>query len=467
MRILYWYLTAYAKKHGLVFILSVVGAVILFSFLLPTAINSLEKRKRQYIGIVGDYSLTNLPDSIKQQLSAGLTKTEPDGTVSPHLAERWAVEQAGTTYRFLLKDNLYWQDGKPITPSEIHYRLNDVESISTPNDLVFKLPAAYAPFPIVVSEPIFRPSTQKRLFFFDQPTLIGIGNYSISNYKKIGSRLSELTVEGESERIIYRFYLTEEDAVLAFKRGEVDYLPNLARIHDIMDWSTTETTYNLQKNRYLAVFFNIRHPNFQKNVRQALSYAMDKPTGELRATGPLSPNSWAYLEGGKGYEKDLNRASERLLDGIPPTPLKLELTTTSLFEAEADQIKKEWESFSQKAYQDCRESKAIEDKEQCENVKITVSIRVTSLPDTSNFQLLLIGQEAPRDPDQYHLWHSEQSSNFTGYKNTRIDNLLEKGRQSYDQKERTEIYQEFQQFFLEDAPAIFIRYLESYDVKRR
>jgi ABC-type transport system substrate-binding protein len=43
---------------------------------------------------------------------------------------------------------------------------------------------------------------------------------------------------------------------------------------------------------------------------------------------------------------------------------------------------------------------------------------------------------------------------------------LEKGRQTLDKKERTDIYQEFQQFFLEDTPAIFLRYLYSYDIKR-
>jgi peptide/nickel transport system substrate-binding protein len=467
MRKLYWYLTAYAKKHGLIFLVSVLGAVVLFSLILPTAFANLEKRQRYYIGIVGDYSLTDLPKPVKQQLSAGLTKVEADGSMIPLLAERWAIEQEGTTYRFLLKDDLYWQDGKRITPSDIHYRLQDVESISTPNDLVFKLPAAYAPFPMVVSEPIFRPDTKKRIFFLDQPTLIGIGSFSITDYKKKGSRLTEMKVDGGNERYIYRFYLTEEDAVLAFKRGEVDHLPNLSRRHDIMDWHTTETTRTLNTNRYLAVFFNIRHPYFQKNVRQALAYAMEKPKGEERATGPINPKSWAYLEGAKSYEKDLDRASERMLDSLPYAPLKLELTTTALFEKEAEKIKSEWESFSQRAYADCQQAKHIEDKSQCENVKISVSIRVTSLPDTSNFQMLLIGQESPSDPDQYHLWHSEQSTNFTGYKNTRIDNLLEKGRQTYDQKERLEIYQEFQQFFLEDAPAIFVRYLESYEVKRK
>ena len=77
-----------------------------------------------------------------------------------------------------------------------------------------------------------------------------------------------------------------------------------------------------------------------------------------------------------------------------------------------------------------------------------------------------MGQEIPVDPDQYFLWHSDQSTNFTNYQNTRIDSLLEKGRQTIDQNKRKEVYQEFQQFMLEDPPAIFLRHLFSFDVKR-
>ena len=78
-----------------------------------------------------------------------------------------------------------------------------------------------------------------------------------------------------------------------------------------------------------------------------------------------------------------------------------------------------------------------------------------------------MGQESPPDPDQYFLWHSEQPTNFTRYKNTRIDSLLEKGRKTLDQQERTTIYQEFQQFLLEDPPAIFLRHLQSFELQRK
>jgi len=97
---------------------------------------------------------------------------------------------------------------------------------------------------------------------------------------------------------------------------------------------------------------------------------------------------------------------------------------------------------------------------------INLRIKISNFPDTNNFQLLLMGQSIPTDPDQYFMWHSTQATNFTRYKNTRIDSLLERGRQTIDTEERKSIYQEFQQFLLEDPPAVFLRYLERFSIAR-
>ena len=232
------------------------------------------------------------------------------------------------------------------------------------------------------------------------------------------------------------------------------------------DWETVEVTSTLQTDRYLAVFFNNNSPKLSKNIRQGLSYGLEKPQDKTRARGPIDSASWAYLEGGKSYDKDLDRALERLVDGLPPEPLELELTTTTNYQQEAESIKQQWEELGEKAVPYCTENKD-EGKDLCENLRIKVNILIRNFPDTSNFELLLLGQDSPPDPDQYFLWHSEQPTNFTHYKNTRIDSLLEKGRKTLDQSERLAVYQEFQQFLLEDPPAIFLRNLESYEVRRK
>ncbi len=133
----------------------------------------------------------------------------------------------------------------------------------------------------------------------------------------------------------------------------------------------------------------------------------------------------------------------------------------------ANDLKQQWETFGQQAAEACTTSDVVENKNLCPNAAITIHIKVSNFPDTSNFELLLLGQKIPVDPDQYFLWHSNQPTNFTRYQNTRIDSLLESGRQTLEQKERVVIYQEFQQFLLEDPPALFLKYLTSYDISRK
>lgn len=469
MRKLYWYLSSYIRKHGLIVLLTIILAMVIFSFAVPLIARFVENKDRLYIGVVGYYSLDTLPTEITQLMSSGITRIEPDGSVIPDIAERWTTEDDGKTYRFVLKKNLQWQDGKPLVPEDIDYRFNDVETISTPNDIVFKLPEPFVPFPSVVSRPILRSEESQYLFFFKRRTLIGLAAYKMESYEEKGNRLLELIIANNQERRIYRFYLTEEDAVLAYKRGEVDDVADLSAVPNVNTWSTTETLTTLNNDRYLAVFFNLENPIFQKNIRQALSYAVTKPTDDTRANGPINPQSWAYLPGGKTYDYDVDRGVERMMAEIDQlgAPIQFELTTTPTFESDGSRIKQEWETLGQKAVEKCQSDSNFKDKAICENLRISVNLRITSFPDTTNFQALLIGQEIPPDPDQYYLWHSGQPTNFTHYRNTRIDSLLEKGRVTLDRTERLAIYQEFQQFFLEDAPAVFLRQLPSYEIKRK
>ncbi len=466
MRKFYWYFTGFMSKHGWKIVLSVIGGIIVFSVLVPLAMSTFKWTSKRYVGIIGSYTTTTLPDEIQRQLSAGLTTIAEDGSAVGALADRWTIEQENKTYRFQLKKNLLWQDGTLITPEEVNYVFPETPVITTPNDVIFRLPAAFSPFPTLVEKPIFKSGTRKKWFFWNEPTVIGVGEYRLSGYKLNGTRLKELTTENDKERVIYRFYKTEQDAVNAFKQGEIDELPDLVKEFDVMSWNNVTTTPRTDYWKYIACFFNVRDPLMSKNVRQALSYALTKTEGEMRATGPISPLSWAYLPGGKTYGKDWERGKERLLEEAPGTTMALTLTTTSEYQERAEAIKREWEAFGAYVSAACQKDSAIKDKTICERVQIAVTIRVQAVPDTSNYQLLLIGYGIDPDPDQYAMWHSDQPTNITGYKNTRIDSLLEKAGQTTNQAERKQLYQEFQQFLLEDPPAIFLEYFKRYEVKR-
>lgn len=468
MRKYYWYLSAYFRKLGGVVLASVIAAVIIFSLFIPRVLNYLEQKERIYIGVVGSYTLDTLPKPVTELISAGLTNIEPDGTVSPSVAERWIIEDDGKTYRFVVKKNLVWQDGKPLTTDDLNYNFKDVSVITTPNEIVFKLPEPFVPFPSAVAQPLLRFVEQRHTFFKTRRMPIGLSNFRVVDYKEDNGKLREVMVDSLDQRRIFRFYLTEELAVNAFKHGEVDILTDLSSRYDVFDWKTVDVAESIRKDRYTAVFFDNANPQFEKNIRQALAYALPRSENDPnRALGPISPDSWVYLDSAKEYNFDQERALERLFSALPPEPLNFELVTTVNLQEQAEAIKQAWESFGDLAQERCQTASAVDDKSRCANADIQVSIRVSNFPDTSSFQAMLVGQQIPPDPDQYSLWHSEQTTNFSHYKNTRIDALLERGRTTAEAEERRAIYQEFQQFFLEDAPAIFLDFATSYQVSRK
>ena len=241
----------------------------------------------------------------------------------------------------------------------------------------------------------------------------------------------------------------------------------MSQDYGLSEWHNVAVSSKLDQTRSLALFFKTSDPRFDKNVRQAFAYALTKPTDTSRAIGPISPLSWAYFPGGKRYDRDWDRATERLLSAIPGQALNIVLTTTPQFISQAEGIEKELESFGEFAFEQCQTAEAVKDKALCENTRISITLKITIVPDVTSFDMLLTGQATPPDPDQYALWHSSnQTTNITNYKNTRIDKLLEDGRTKQSKNERIEVYQEFQQFFLEDVPALFISHLPVYTIER-
>jgi peptide/nickel transport system substrate-binding protein len=79
---------------------------------------------------------------------------------------------------------------------------------------------------------------------------------------------------------------------------------------------------------------------------------------------------------------------------------------------------------------------------------------------TRNYDVLLYGEIVGSDPDQYPFWHSTQVNfpglNLAGYVNRNADGLLQKARESGDEKEKSDLYKKFQEILLGELPAIFL-----------
>ncbi|HSW48350.1 MAG TPA: ABC transporter substrate-binding protein [Candidatus Saccharimonadales bacterium] len=438
-RLIFWLIKAYIKKSKKILIFSfLAGLLVFFAILFGSRYLKTLFSLHRYpvIGIVGTYEKNNLPLFIKSKLSRGLTRVEADGSVKLDLAQSYKITDHGKTYTFKLDPNAVFADGKTLESSDLNYNFSDVK-IETPNKnaIVFRLKDTYAPFLSTVSQPVFKSG------------LIGIGDYFIKNIQLNGNFVQSLTLSRNNNRfetIKLIFYPTETALKDAFMLGEVTEAEGLrsakfkslafqkfpkVTVLKTTDYSHLVTLFYATDDKILS----------DKKMRLALSYALPNEIefGE-KAYLPYSSNSIYFNSDITERSKDIDHA--KLL--LPNNNVKLTITTLRKYNQAAKVVADSWTKIG---------------------VKTDIKV-VDEIPD--RFQVFLSDFNVPKDSDQYSLWHSNQVSNITKYKNVRIDKLLEDGRKTTDINERKKIYLDFQKFLIEDMPATFLYFPYEYDISR-
>lgn len=429
-------ISAFLRRFKALIILSIVFGAAAF-FVIRFVVPSFLAQTSVSIGLTGRYNAGNLPDFIQEMIGDGLTKIDDAGQVEPNLAVSWETPDKGKTWIFKLKKGVSWQDGKPVNATSISYQFSDVQSTNLDeNTLVFKLQNPYSAFPTVVSKPVFKKG------------LLGTGEWKVKKLSLFGSYVDRITLENTNgERLVYKFYPTEERTKLAFELGEINQIKGILNAEPFNSWPKVKITKNIERGEYVGIFLNTTDKTLsEKNLRQALSYAInkDKLPGK-RAVSPISESSWAYNPQVKPYSYDPDKARD-MISNLPKDQtdnLSINLTTSPVLLKEAEKVTKDWEAVGVKT-----------------NIQVT-----PGLP--SDYQAFLIIFDMPVDPDQYSIWHSTQSgSSIVKYQNPRIDKLLEDGRTQINLEERRKIYLDFQRFLVEDSPAIFLYYPETFTIGR-
>jgi len=435
IRLISWVTKGFFSKHGKIIIFSFLIGIGGFFAIFKLAPYLPQPKPHKKIAYIGQFSnREELPQEILKLISAGLTVLREDGSAVPGLAKDWKISDDGKTYTFFINEKARWNDNTDLKAEQLDYQFEEVETeIINDKTIRFKLKEPFSPFPVIVSRPVFKEN------------FIGIGSYKLKQFKKTANTLNKLVLSNPEKNLIYKFYPTQETAYTAFKLGEVDVLEGLLENKFSKQWKEKlEIEKSISKDQYLGLFFNNENDFLgDKKVRQALAYAIkDKPTGDSRATGPISPNSWAYNPDVKLYLYDAEKAKNLL--GEDEIGQELIIATTEPFLKKAEQIKKSWQETL--------------------GVKTHIEI-INSLND--NFQIFLGIQEIPADPDQYVLWHSTRQENITNFQNVKVDKLLEDGRKLVDREKRKQKYFDFQKTITEETPVVFLEHPAVYKISRR
>jgi len=442
-----WLLKAYLKKWRRTILIS-FGLGLLVFFLLKFVVNYfiplMPFTQEQTVGMVGAYSVDNLPALILSKVSQGLVYADSDDLPKADLAKSWEIKNDGKTYVFHLKDNVFFSDGTKLTSDQVTYDFADVTSQRLDKyTIIFNLKSSYSPFLLTVARPIFKNG------------FVGVGDYKVQSINLNGSFVQSISLvanRGQGTEITYQFYPTEEALKTAFVLGDVNEIIGVRSLNfngkSLVDFKHANIAKSTNYSQLVTIFYNTADKDLSdKRLREALAYAMpDAFASGQRNYGPFPPNSWVNESGLTTYSQDFEHAKLLLGESVnssQSSSLTLELKALPEYSQLANQIKDLWAKIGIKT-----------------NVKI-----IDTFP--SDFQVFLGEFNVSKDPDQYALWHSSQPNNITHYVNLRIDKLLEDGRQTVDTSARQKIYADFQKYLLDDPPATFLYFPYEYDITRK
>ncbi len=428
----------------------------------------------------------------------GLVKYDKDMNIVGDLAESWDVSPNGLIITFHLRKGVKWHDGHPFTSADVLYTYQVTVDPKTPtayagdflkvkkaeaiDDYTFRVTydKPFAPALISWSSAILPRHLLEGKDITKSPLArhpIGTGPYKFKEWVT-GQKIALVSnpdyfegrpyLDGRVTRII-------PDSATMFLELRAQ---NLGMMGLTPLQYTRQTENNLFKShfnkyRYLSfaytyLGYNLKNPLFaDKRIRQAISYAINKDeiiNGVLLnlgkpAQGPYKPGTWAYNDKVKIYNYDPQKARELLREAgwikVNPAGILEKEGKPFVFEIVTNQ--------GNETRQKCAEIIQRQLKEVGIDVKIRIlewSSFVTDFINKRRFDAVIMGWTIPLDPDAYDVWHSSKTApeelNFVSYKNPEVDEMLEKGRSTFDQKERKKYYDRFQEILADDQPYTFL-----------
>ncbi|MDH4231858.1 MAG: peptide-binding protein [Nitrospirota bacterium] len=429
----------------------------------------------------------------------GLVKYDTDLSVIGDLAESWDISPDGLVITFHLRKGVKWADGVEFTADDVMFGYKTIIDEKTPT--AYSEDFRQVKKAEVLDRHTFRVTYEKPF----APALTSWGNLAIlpghllegkditksdlgRNPVGMGPYRLRKWAAGQElvldsyhdyfegrpyiDHYIYRVIPDSATMFLELQAGGIDMM-GLTPIQYTKQTNTVFFRKNFQKFRYPTfaythMAFNLRHPFFKdKRVRQAIGYAIDK--SEIvdvvlfglgtPATGPYVPNTWPYNPDVKKYEYNPEKAKQLLKeagwedtdgDGIldkDGNPFKFTILTNM-----GNTLRKNTATIIQW---------------RLEKIGIKVDIRalewsafINNFIDKKRFEAVLLGWSIGLDPDQYDIWHSsktkEKEFNFISYSNPEVDELLEKGRRTFDIEERKKAYFRIQEILADELPYIFL-----------
>ncbi|WP_077597259.1 ABC transporter substrate-binding protein [Oceanobacillus kimchii] len=442
---------------------------------------------------------------VTRQILESLLDFDKDSfEIKPGLAHDWDISEDGLTYTFYLEEGVTFHDGTDFNAEAVktnferwadpnhEYAFTDegfvyniygtmfggfegdeghvIDEINAVNDheieFVLKEPLGFFLQNLAMSYfAITSPAALEEYGPDITENPVGTGPFKFNSWSKNDSivldKFEDYRVEDQPklDQVIFQVIPDNSARLIALQSGEIDMMDGL-NPDDAAGLEGEEGIELLTRgeNNFGYVGFHTqKEPVDQKEVRQAISYAIDKQAiadalyagYATTAKNPLPPSYLGYNDGVEGYEYNPDRARELLEEAGYADGLEIELMI----------------SPTARPYMPDPETVAQIVQENLSEVGIELTITshewapYLELTEQGEHQMYILGWSGTNgDPDYFlsSLLHSTNigSSNNTFYENTEVDDLLNQAKRAVDQEERADLYMQAQELISEDAPMV-------------
>ena len=440
---------------------------------------------------------------IMNQLYETLVERDKDMNFYGVLAESWETPDA-KTYTMHLRKGVKFHSGREMTSADVKYSFDRVlgrtdagdigalgnkgsyyggiDTIDVPDDYTvqFNLKAGNAAFlsnltslygSIVDKDVIAANGDLMRSDGGTGP--FTLGEWLPDNYVKM-SKFADYWDAGKPELDGISYFLIGDEAarLAALRTGQIDIANLSATSVATAQKESTLQVLSYQTANYIAVGCNLSTEALQnKDVRQAMSYAMDRSAiinvvfggqAEVCSMMPPAMGHWAEdVSTMDLYKTDVDKA-KKLMEGAGYSDskhlsLKVAAGLMDSIRQTAVVLQQQWAQI----YIDLD----ITNLESGEYVDIWGKM----MSQDAGFDLMVVEDGAGNDPNRAiaFFFGTDAGANVWGFSNARVDELCEQGIATTDEAEREKCYDEAQEICIDDCTKIEICSPMSYYVANK
>ncbi|MBP7057742.1 hypothetical protein KBB06_00185 [Candidatus Gracilibacteria bacterium] len=434
---------------------------------------------------------------------SGLTRYDPVLKVVKNDMADLTILEDKKTYRFKLRDNLYWHDGEKVTSDDVYFTFHDVIQ----ND-DFQNPILKANF---LGVKITKVDQSTIDFVIKSPNSFFITNFNVGilpkhilekiavadlpydnfNIRPIGS--GPYKVDGEldtmpdgRQRVILkrfdkyygdlpkikniRYYVYPNNQALLKEKSALDIIAKVPR--EILNEIKADSRFKIQKYQlpqYTAVFLNMSSPMLQKSkIRLALQKAIDKTKllSTLEDKDPIDTPLLDLKQTDWIYKPNIEEAKGALFDSgykldKPTDPYRKD-SKGNIFTLKM--LVRTYEKGSSLEQDSEKVIGFLVDAWKAVGIKVdVVSVASGDFEQklaARDYDMILYGESLGYNFDTFSYWHSSQANenglNLSNFKSFAADALIEKIRGIFDQKEKETYLNQLAKEIANYVPAIFL-----------